>query len=500
MAIRKSEINSIAARQKGRILEDISAGKSNQALLKISYYASLYYWAPIHYSDGEIENSICEIAGVGERPNKKTRRTPDEQNAVFIDSFGFYSRGLAIQYLTALSCIYNSVHYIYTGEKIPEKNLKIFLEKNKLECSQIPCGNDLSSVDHLSEYIESKNISVGFFHIAPWSTVETVFAAKANIMTYLIDITDHTFWLGSKIFDKFIGFREYGKVVADKKRGISSEKYSILKFYPVNDIKKFQGLPEHTSNKIKIMLGGAEYKILGGNGKLLKILAEFLKKNLDIVIIFLGELPEELIRKIMQISKQNEQVVFLGFRHDVKQTIAQADIFVPTSPWGGGLLTQYAIANRVPIVALEDRSLPISRVDDLVLCPHKLAVTFEDEDAFLERLETLCRSQEKRAEVMESLNCQLPSRASFYKDLCSIIYGVESETIGGERHWTIDYKAIEELYLNLENGPSGGRLIISMFRCSGFATLIRHPILTYGAAQMFFRRIFRGLRAFYQSN
>ena len=487
------EINKIGKYQKAKILKDVKRFRFEKALAKVSRYAQMYYWAPMQYSDEVIEAAMSELAVEKRRSSASIKMSQETQASVLlVDSFGYHSRGLVPQYLDALAKIFATVQYLYTGSAPCDPNLITFIRANeRIEFAWVPCSNKKSEFDRLNNYVRSRAFSAAFFHIAPWSVIEVILAARLDKITYLIDITDHSFWLGAKIFDHYIGFREYGRLVAMEKRGIPKERYSILQFYPVDEIKNHRGLPAEVTAKTKIMTGGAEYKLFGGDGKLLRLLGQIVAEHPDCAVCILGDLPEPKIRKAMGVSSDESRVVFLGFRDDVKSVIAEADIFVPTYPWGGGLLTEYAIINCVPVVALEDPLLPFGSMRGLLLRPDESNVSFDNEADFMSQLRRLCVSVECRNEAGRALRNQLPTPDCFTKNLKKII--VQDGVICGvgQPQLSIDYDAVENLYLDLECGKFGGRLTVSIFRMGGVAALIRHPVYTYRALLLALRLVIK---------
>jgi len=485
--VNEHDIANIGKHQKAKIEKQIKLKRFDAAISSISNYAQILYWAPICYSDNAIESAISQIANCQNTEPKKTDKdaSQDHERALLIDSFGFYSGGLVPQYLDALSAIYTRVQYIYTGLTHCHPDLVSFIgERKNIDFVWIPCASKQSDINDLTSFITSNAFTFALFHIAPWRTAEVVAAAKINIRTFLIDITDHSFWLGAQIFDHFIGFRKYGQVVAAEKRGIPKDRYSIVQFYPVPEKQNYQGLPAHIADNIKILTGGAEYKLFGRNARLLHILGQMVIEIPNLVVCVLGDLAESQVRKAMGVAQDQCRVVFLGYRDDVASVIASADVFVPTFPWGGGLLTEYAIASRIPVVALEDSKLPFGSMRGLLLRPDLYNIGFTDEAEFILRLRDLCLSDFKRKEEARLLAAQLPTPETFAQNLGDILVQRPARYVDDNVSPTIDYGAVVALYLDLERGKFGGRLTITIMRSVGFAAIIRYPTYALKALRL----------------
>lgn len=57
--------------------------------------------------------------------------------------------------------------------------------------------------------------------MAPWAMEAiTAFHAFPNVRKYLINLTDHAFWLGTSCTDYLVEFRNYGINVSRSKRGL----------------------------------------------------------------------------------------------------------------------------------------------------------------------------------------------------------------------------------------------------------------------------------------
>lgn len=67
---------------------------------------------------------------------------------------------------------------------------------------------------------------------------------KSLVKRYLINPTDHAFWLGKSCLDFSIEFRDYGCNVSNKFRSIENNQIIKQIYYPILISSDFKGLPK----------------------------------------------------------------------------------------------------------------------------------------------------------------------------------------------------------------------------------------------------------------
>lgn len=323
------------------------------ALNYISNAASWMYSFNLIYADERLDNLIINISNKFYN-NKKIEFNPISDRVVFIDSFAWDNRGLTQQYLRALFDQKVKIKFILTsGGRIGENILNELKEYNNCEIEIVPKGKLISMGENLVKSIEEFKPSKIFLHLTPWD-VAALFAISIikGSTTYNINLTDHAFWLGSYIFDYNIEFRSYGERVSLEKRGFKLNQLLKLPYYPIETKKiDFKGFPDLPENCIKVFTGGSEYKMLGKNGIFFKIMDELLNLSKNVVILVAGISKDSKFNLEVQKIKNKDRVFLIGTRKDIDEVYKNSDIFLVSYPFNGGLMTQYAAYNSLPILS-----------------------------------------------------------------------------------------------------------------------------------------------------
>ena len=103
-----------------------------------------------------------------------------------------------------------------------------------------------------------------------------VFSALTSSSRFLINLTDHAFWLGTCCIDYCLEFRDYGYTISLQKRKINSEKLLYQPYYPIADSSEYLDLPFSLINNKIILTGGAFYKMYGEDDIFFNILQNLL--------------------------------------------------------------------------------------------------------------------------------------------------------------------------------------------------------------------------------
>ena len=87
---------------------------------------------------------------------------------------------------------------------------------------------------------------------------------KGEAVRFLVDLTDHAFWLGKCASDYVIGFRNVGYNVAIKYRKFNEDQVVLLPYYPEKrENYSFEGMPFDIKKHEFVFSGGSVYKIEG---------------------------------------------------------------------------------------------------------------------------------------------------------------------------------------------------------------------------------------------
>jgi hypothetical protein len=208
------------------IKQEVARENYEKALKLLEYLAGFIYKFPYmkDFHDADLEAIVQDLSyRICGRPLAGLSTT---KRVVLVDSFGWDARGFTQQYLRALKDLGYEVLLIKTSSLNAEMSQNI-----KLEIANGP-GLSMLEIEDTQTYAEKireiRDAIIAFgpeqivLHLSPWDV--TAIAAMhqfPHIKKIMIDITDHSFWLGTKIVDKLVVFRVWGQYLG-KKRGIPS--------------------------------------------------------------------------------------------------------------------------------------------------------------------------------------------------------------------------------------------------------------------------------------
>ena len=380
--------------------------------------AALMYEANLFYADDDLESLLallCE-SFFGGKPHIAKRRAalgsgPRKKRILFYDYFALDNRGLTEQYLAALFDFDCELFYIGCADG--EKSEGIY---KKLEARGVPFfvareKNELGRAIAISDEIEAFCPDIILAHTSPWDVAGLLSARRFEGLCerWLINITDHAFWLGTKAFDYFLHFRNYGFNVSRHNRGIPQEKLYYLPYYPIVNDVPFEGLGFDAAGKKIIFSGGALYKIQG-SPVYLEIVKRVLQRHEDAVFLYLGGGDFSCLEKFREENDFQGRVFFYPERKDVFQVFKRCDLYLNTYPLMGGLMTQYAcMAGKIPITLNPNGATDTNNADELLLGKSGVKIQFETQEAcekaldfYLDNPEALKKDGEKlRQEIIE---------------------------------------------------------------------------------------------------
>lgn len=418
----------------------------------ISLMANMAYNINSFYTDDTLEEFIDRISLDFVKRNKDI--IPTENKWIFYDSFGWDNRGLTQQYIRAL--ISWNVEFLFIFENFSEDLSKeILLElKNYNKAHIYIIDNTIPIEERLNKLvtvIENYNPSKAFLHLTPWNPFSFLLWNRfEDIERFQINLTDHAFWIGKKCFDYCIEFRDYGYNVSLKHRGIPKEKLLLAPFYPIVDSQNtFQGFPQKVEHKKLIISGASFYKIFGENDMFFKLMKNICNQHEDAIILFAGNGDYKLFNKLLEKYELIDKVILLGDRADISEVVKRAYIYLATYPIGGGLMGQFAIQHKIPIVAYTDKSFPNNNIECFLKPQKGLSITTNSMDEFLTEFHKLYTDFEYRKTTAERNYSLLIQPNEFNIQLQQIVNN--KKLIRDVENIDIDIIRFSNLYLNIEN-------------------------------------------------
>lgn len=429
------------------------AGQNNfqESLKYVEICAKIAYnFNFIHY-DTELESVLTSFSA---QLFSDSTFTPKAERVVFYDYFGFDNKGLTQQYIRAL--ISWDVEFLYIleeGENISSGRdiLKELEQYSKASILLVKGTNPIQKMIHIRNAIIDFKPERAFLHFVPWDIVGVcVWNSLPIVKRFLINLTDHAFWLGKSCSDYFLEFRNYGYIVSLQSRNIPAEKLLLQPYYPIQSNTLFQGFPIDISGKVIGFSGSAYYKVGGRKNKFLELVKRILDENENFVFFFAGSGNDKPIKKFIKEQRLDERFILLGSRKDINEVCKRIDLFINTFPFIGGLMTQLAVLNNKAIATYTTPDLPFNFIEDLLGIDKSKAGSIKNEDDFLIEVNRLIRDPGYRLKNIESYKNSVPTVQQFNDSLKSNVYDLENRNFKPSP-LEIDHNAVFELYIETEN-------------------------------------------------
>lgn len=419
-------------------------------ILKIA--ARLMYNFNLIYTDDEMENMIVNISKELFKSEINLKMDNDNNIVIFYDYFSLDNRGLTEQYLEALINLdYKIIYITQQNNKVKMKSiLKLLSNSSKAEYYIINSKlNKIEKTIKIREIILEKNPRYIFNHTAPWDIIGMTALVGIPAEKYLINLTDHAFWLGKACTDYYIEFRSYGKNVSKYYRKISSDKEFILPYYPITNKEiEFSGFPFEITNKKLIFSGGSLYKIYGSS-EFFELVKYILKIDKDTIFLYLGNGNDKILRKFISDNNLEKRFYFFNERRDINEIFKRCYFYLGTYPLCGGLMTQLAVVNkRVPICYC-GKGENINDVSELFINNSEKFIFNNLEEMKLEIKKLLFDSKYKENKE-EKLENKIISKKEFTEELKNILIKKKT-TIYKEKNYIPDTNKVIAMYFEQEN-------------------------------------------------
>jgi hypothetical protein len=338
----------------------------------IKYLKSAAWWAyffNIAFKDEILEALTKQIS----LKIKKSFESyvPNKDNIVFYDSFAFDHRGLTQQYIRALMAQNKNLLFITDAQNNAPISQEIFHELNgysKAKIIHVPSQiSGLKRSQFIYEQIVLFGSSKVLMHLMP-NAVEVLVAMHAlpkAITRYQVNLTDHTFWLGTTALDYSLEFRPKGMKNSEVGRGIEKSHLLLCPYYPIIDDIPFEGFPfEKKQDDIVVFSGGASYKFVDPKASFAQIIKCVLDENSNAVWVHAGDGMDVIRRLLLEIMDDSyfKRIHLIGVRNDIAEVFNHCDIYCNSFPMGGGLMCLYAAHYGKPMLSLKGNNSGISNI------------------------------------------------------------------------------------------------------------------------------------------
>lgn len=400
-----SDIKKMTALLKGKAFEALAEKQYGKAWLMLCEAEALIQEFNWEYTDDDLEQILQRIAEqwILDVPQAYL---PNEDRVAVVDDW-CTSYVLVLQYIDALVDAGKEILYITSKDiaSSPHKNIIDRISKYpKLTYHVIP--QNKQPIDQWCREVYDKIIAFApskiVAHIGPCSHFLPVIARlPEGIKTYRSNLDDQCFWLGKSIIDYSLEFRPFGVAVSRERRGIRPEQQLYVPFYPVKDGNPFGGFPELPKDSVILFSGGDFYKTLDPNYTYWKLVKRILQENPKAVLLFATKnglrTQQEFLERFVRENHLEKQFCYIGFRPDINEVFAHADIFLGTCPVCGSLTSQLAALNHTAILQYY---LPNTDDDETEQALNynnpDLQLSFSDEEAFLQEAKRLINDKDYR--------------------------------------------------------------------------------------------------------
>ena len=296
----------------------------------VKYLSCFYYTINYKLTDDRLEE-ITKAISIKFLGNTRLDHS-HEDTILFYDNFGLKNRGLASIYVKALETLgYKIVWVLYANALQLDEIKKAFGKKENITFLIIPSEPILERMQLLKKAI----IDVSPKHIFLYTTPDDVcgigvISTINGAERYLIDLTDHAFWLGRCALDWIIGFRNYGYNIAVQFRKISPDRVMILPYYPdARDEYPYEGMPFDTAKYEFVFSGGSPYKI-EGDETYQEIVTYLLDRYPDMRFVFAGNGTNQSLEELKE--KFPDRFFRVDERKDLDAVLKRAKFYLSTYP------------------------------------------------------------------------------------------------------------------------------------------------------------------------
>lgn len=404
----------------------------NNMLRASRYYCIFQHKLNQKFTDLELEQQLKNISYTffGEQ------NLSDTSGIILYDSIGIDNIALSLQYLLYMVNSGNNFVYILLDSK--KNNQLLNIAKQSPNCTLFLIEKTENYADNV---IKIRNIIINakpekiVMHMDNCDTSGFVaLCGFSNITKFFVNHGDEQFWIGSTLLDYCIEFRNLGKDVSSRLRGICPDKILLQPYYPIISKGNFQGLDlgQQNQNRIKLFSGGRFIKAYGRNMYFLKMIKEILNNNPNCCFIYAGSGNSQPMYDFIKENGFEDRWIIIPYRKDLFELICRMDIYVSTFPLMGGLMSQIAAMAGIPI--LELNSNVGNHSEDVLPLLNEYKITCENIDEYNERISNLINDSEERKRVGNILKKALLSREDFESNLSKILNDNSSE---------FDFKKIE---------------------------------------------------------
>lgn len=415
----------------------IRKGNAEKAMAAISVGSQILYEYNQRYTDDDFENGTVAIAGRFRQEYAEAlagySKKPD--TVLFYDGFGMETRGVVKMYLNAIHK--NGYRLVYVTDansrgKMPET--EAILRDAGAECHFIDFRAGYTQwTKALLEIIFAAAPKAMFFYTVPYDAAGAVAFATMDGKAdrFLIDLTDHAYWLGTKCNDYFCGSREMSASNQVYERGIDRSKLIKLGVNVMVDPDdgRHDGLPFDPEKERYLFSGGMLYKTLGDERHdYYRIVDHVLGGHPDVYFLYAGEGDRSEMDKILR--KYPERAFLISERKDFYWLIQHCTLYLNTYPMFGGMMMKYAaLAGKIPVTLKHEND-----ADGLLLDQASRRIEYDTYEELVADVDRLLNEPEYLKEREALLQGSVISEERFIRNVRGTIEEHRTDYEHGNEH------------------------------------------------------------------
>lgn len=430
-------------------------GKYSEAMHYLDVCSNIASQFNLDYADFEIESLYKQIA---EKTVKQSSDfEPNSDNWVLYDDF-CTTYVLGLQWIEAMALSGKKILYVTTRNVNEESRHKNILDRlaeyDNVIVEIIPQGNAFERAQALYDTLVGFKASKLVMHKRPvMSVMDLVLPIlPKGMVSYIINLSDQTFWFGARFVDYSLEFRQFGASVSLQRRGLKREQLLMVPFYPADDRNEFGGFPpECTDDKTIIFSGGDFYKTLDDNRMYWKLIQNILHQYPQVVFLFATKnIPEgdSDIRRFIKDNHFEGRFIYINFRPDIYQVFAHCDIYMGTSPTSGSLMSQLAAINAKPILQYYEPGTPDDETEQAICINETFDISFHEEEGFMHEADRLITDLTYRRSQGERLQKAMMQHDQFNKLVVDTLETNKTQLPIND--YAIDYQGLDDRWYYLE--------------------------------------------------
>ncbi len=373
------------------------------------------------YIDEDLEKILYDISKEIKSKYELDNYQGDSNTVLFYDGFGMDVRGVAKMYLNALKKNNYKIIYVLPKDSFGKmKETESVLENANVVYEYVETNKGfLNTCNNIITVIKKNKPKAMLFYTTPCDVSGYIsFAVMENLVKrYLIDLTDHAFWIGKNCNDYFCGSREMSASNQFYERNISKDKCIKLGVnLVINEEKSNKPLPFDIEKERYIFSGGQLYKTLGDeNNYFYKIVNHILENHKDIKFLYAGSGDQSQMDIILK--KYPGQAFLIEERNDFYYLIENCVLYLNTYPMFGGMMMKYAAnAGKIPITLRHN-----SDSDGLLINQKDTKIEYDNYENLIQDVDELLNNEEYLKQRQKLLEGSVITEERFINNLRSVI-------------------------------------------------------------------------------